>query len=571
MDIFFQIGLMIIIAAGGGLLARLFKQPMIPAYIIAGILIGPVFHIITNSNVIISLAEIGIAFLLFIVGLEIDLKKLKKVGAVALGGGLINIIILFSLGFLISSLLGFTTISSLYLGIVLCFSSTMVVVKILVDKRKIDTLHARIIVGILLLEDIIAIIALVILTEIGNLHVIALFNIFVKGFGVIIGCILLGKYVFPPIFRFAAKSPELLLLSALAVLFTFSGLFYLAGFSIIIGAFIAGVSLGNLPYYVEIVGKVRSLRDFFSTIFFVSLGMELVIGNGASIILPLIVFTILIILIKPFILMIITSLFGYKKRTSFLTGVSLSQISEFSLIIITQGMLLGHVPKSLFTITVLLAMITIIATSYIGKLDEKMYRKMSKVLGFLDKLGKGKRKELILKEKKYDVVLCGYDRIGYNIFKTLKKMKKSFIVIDFNPDIINRLIRKGVPCIYGDISDDEVLNKINLKNVEMIISTVPELDDNILLIKKIRRRNSKTIIFVTAYNVDDALKLYDVGADYVILPHFLGGAHVSFLIEDMGGDITKVLKNKFNHINELKERKLLGHEHPSREEKESKK
>jgi Kef-type K+ transport system membrane component KefB len=552
-----------IIATLFAFIAKGMKQPLIPAYILTGIIIGPIFGLITNTDVIATISEIGIAFLLFIAGLEINVKRLKDVGLVSSIGGLIQMLSVFTAAFILAVLLGFVYREAVYLGLIIAFSSTMVVVKLLSDKREIDTLHGRIIMGILLMQDIIAILALSILTTIGDFSFSFLLLSIIKGIVVFLVAVGASRFLFPLIFEFAARSQELLFITAVAVSFAFSILFYYVGFSIAIGAFVAGVTLANLPYNVEIIGKVKSLRDFFAVIFFASLGMELLLGSFFKTLLkPFIIFIILVIFLKPLITMFLCSFFGYKKRTAFLTSISLAQVSEFSLIIVAQGMLLGHISQEILSLTVIMAVVTIVLTSYFVKYEDKIYLMLAGTLDVFDKLTGTYNNLEYVPRKKHEVILCGYNRIGYSIVNTLKRLKKKLLVIDFNPEVIRNLINERIPCIYGDIGDVEVLERLNLKEAKMVISTAPVKTDNLLLIKKTKEQNKKAIIFVTASRVEDALRLYNAGADYVILPHFLGGEHVSLLIEEIKDDINRIIPKKIAHIKELNKRKLLGHEHP---------
>src|SRR3989338_1236194 len=562
-DIFFDIGFIIIIATAFAFIAKLFRQPLIPAYILTGLVIGPFLGLITNTDVIITMSDIGIAFLLFIVGLEIDLRKLGDVGVVSTIGGLTQIMLVFTVSFIISIFIGFIQIEAVYLALIIAFSSTMIVVKLLSDKRQLDTLHGRIILGILLMQDIAAIFALSVLTTLSEFSLLALLLSIIKGIVVFLIALFAGKYLFPVIFTFAAKSQELLFIAAISISFLFSILFSYIGFSIAIGAFVAGVTLANLPYNLEIIGRISSLRDFFSVLFFVSLGMELMLSTFESILKPLMIFLAITILIKPLVVMFICSFFGYKKRTSFLASVSLAQISEFSLIIVAQGLLLGHISQEIFSLTVLLAIVTIGLTSYFMNFDIAIYLKLKNFLNVFDLLTKGKEKELeYLPKAKYGVILCGYNRIGFSIVRTLKRLRKRLLVIDFNPEVISKLISEKVPCIYGDIGDLEIIERIDFKKSRLVISTVPTQRDNLLLVKKAKEANEKIVIFVTASQIKEALALYEVGADYVILPHFLGGEHVSLLIEKLSQNINKVIEHKLMHIKELEERHALGHEHP---------
>jgi len=306
-DIFFDIGFIIIIATAFAFIAKLFRQPLIPAYILTGLVIGPFLGLITNTDVIITMSEIGIAFLLFIVGLEIDLRKLGDVGVVSTIGGLTQIMLVFTVSFIISIFIGFIQIEAVYLALIIAFSSTMIVVKLLSDKRQLDTLHGRIILGILLMQDIAAIFALSVLTTLSEFSLLALLLSIIKGIVVFLIALFAGKSLFPVIFTFAAKSQELLFIAAISISFLFSILFSYIGFSIAIGAFVAGVTLANLPYNLEIIGRISSLRDFFSVLFFVSLGMELMLSTFESILKPLMIFLAITILIKPLVVMFICS------------------------------------------------------------------------------------------------------------------------------------------------------------------------------------------------------------------------------------------------------------------------
>ncbi len=560
-DIFIQIGIVIIIAALAAFLLRLIKQPQILAYVLVGILITPVLHLVTNTSIIESMSIVGIAFLLFIVGLEMDLKALKNVAFVSSVGGLIQIIILFLLGYLTALLLGFLSLEASYIGLVLSFSSTMVVLKLLSDKRQLNTLHGRIVVGILLMEDIVAIFALSVLSSINEFSLVLLGIQLLKFLSLFIIAFLLSKYIFPSVFRFSAKHQELLLIMSLAVCFLFSlGYFYL-GFSIAIGAFVAGVALGNLDYNLEIIGKVKSLRDFFALIFFVSLGMGLSLSALQGLWIPLVVLILIIILIKPIITMTICSLFKYTQKPAFLTALSLAQVSEFSLIIAAQGLLLGHISQDLFSLVVIVALVSMSLTSYFIEYGNWFYRIMRRPLRLFD-IFTTEGLEYLPLEAKPTIILCGYNRIGYSVLRDLRELKKKVLVVDYNPEIISLLVNQGFHCIYGDVSDEEILARMNLRHIELLISTVPDMPDNLLLIRKIRQVNKKAHIIVTASDIDGALKLYEHGADYVTLPHFLGGEHVSNLISKVREKKIKLAEEKKRHINDLHLRKQIGHEHP---------
>tara|TARA_Y100000310_G_scaffold295459_1_gene326802 strand:- start:15261 stop:17054 length:1794 start_codon:yes stop_codon:yes gene_type:complete len=573
-DFFIQLGLIVMLAGGLAYLLRLFRQPQILAYVLAGILIKPIlnlisqfttipgFNILIDQSLINSMSIFGIAFLLFIVGLEMDLKALRSVSLVSSLGGLIQISILGTLGFLVALLLGYVSIEAAYVGLILAFSSTMVVMKILSDKKELNTLHGRITVGILLMEDIVAILALIVLNStdftlsIIGLAILKFLILFVLAF-------LASRYLFKYIFRFAAKNQELLLVTALSVCFLFSLAFNYFGFSIIIGAFIAGVALGNLEYSFEIIGKMKSLKDFFALLFFVSLGMGISFAAIKSNWIVIVILLGIIIFFKPMLIMTICSVFKYTKKPSFMVANSLAQIGEFSLILVAQGLALGHVSDELFSVTVFVALASITLTSYYMEYNGFFYRILDKPLSLFDKFTT-EGLEYLPTEVKPTIALCGHNRIGYSILRDLRKVKKRVIVIDYNPEIINKMVKEGYHCIYGEVTDDEIIDRMNIKKLKILISTIPGLKENLYLIKRVREVNKKVNILVAANNIDEAMKYYEEGVDYVILPHFLGGEHASNIVTNVRTKKLNLERKRKDHIRNLKNRQAIGHEHPKR-------
>ncbi|MBW2964263.1 cation:proton antiporter [Candidatus Woesearchaeota archaeon] len=563
MDIIFEIGMLVIFAGLGTYLAKLTRQPLVPAYVISGIVVGKILGIVTNTELISQLSEFGIAFLLFMVGLEMEFKKLKDIGVVSVFVGLIQMAVTFLAGYFSTEFLGFTHTEAVYLGLVIAFSSTMVVIKILSDKLETNTLHGRLIIGILVMQDIVAIAALSYLASLSSGSAVS-YIFFTKIVLVLALGIGVSNFVFPHVFEFAAKSRELLLTTSLSVCFLFAFLFSSIGLSLTVGAFVAGVLLANLPYNIEIVGRVRPLRDFFSILFFTSLGLQLVTDGLGSISVPLLVLLALVIIVKPVVIVLSLVLFGHQTRTSFIAGTSLAQVSEFSLILVMIGLKTGAVSQSVLTLTVMLAIATMAFTSYFMSYEDAFYKRF---LMFMGSLGINVRQHTHGSEKKssHDVILCGYDRIGYSILKSLRAGNKSVVVIDFNPDMIKKLNRMRVDCIYGDICDPEVFSRLDFRSAKTVISTANSYEDNLLMLQKVKAANRYVPTIVTAHKIDEALELYRKGADYVILPHFLGGDMVSSMLPDFESNQFKTLMLKYKHINDLVERKNVGHEHPTHE------
>lgn len=563
--VFVELSVIIIIAVAVGWVMRLLKQPLVIGYILTGIIVSPNFlNIVKSTEAIATFAHIGIALLLFVVGLNLNPRIIKDVGKVSLITGVGQVIFTFVIGFFIGRLLGFSTIVSMYIAIALTFSSTIIIMKLLSDKGDLETLYGKIAIGFLIVQDLIVILILMVIASIpAGISLSALiFGTILKGFGWLVLLFLIGIYILPFITKAIAKSQELLLLFSIGWCLALASFFYYLNFSMEIGALLAGVTLAMSPYRYEISSKMKPLRDFFIILFFILLGSQMVFANISQYIIPILIFSAFILIGNPLIVMVLMGLLGYTKRNSFLAGLTVAQISEFSLILIALGVSVGHLTNEILSLVTIIGLITIAGSTYMIIYANKIYPYLSKYLGIFERKGKKVDEHRYHKDEIYDIVLFGYNRIGYSIVKTVQKMKKSLLIVDFNPDIIKRLIARKVPCIYGDVADSEILGRLGLDKAEMVISTVPEEQDNLLLIKKTKDVNKKALIFVTANQVEEALTLYDAGADYVILPHLLGGDHVSILLEDFTGDINKILETKLKHIDELHQRRKLGRDHP---------
>ncbi|MBW2963446.1 cation:proton antiporter [Candidatus Woesearchaeota archaeon] len=556
-NIFLEIGIIIIAATLLAMLARFLKQPLIIAYIFAGVVIGPIGLGWIQSQEMISLfSELGIVFLLFIVGLQLDLRKLKNVGWQASIIGLAQVIFTAGIGFFIARVY-FSDLISFYIAVALAFSSTVIVVKLLSDKNEINTLHGRISIGVLLIQDLVAILILIFVSSIDNLSTTLFLSGFYRILTLFTVALIAYVLIMPYIFRKIGQSRELLLITALAWAFGMTLLANYLQVSTAIAALLAGISLAGTPYSIEIVGRVKPLRDFFVTIFFVSLGMQVALAPLQKYFVPIVVFCVFVLLGNPFILYVVMKLLKYKPRTSFLVSVSMAQISEFSIVLVALGLSLGHLNQEIVSIIAVIATVTIGLSTYFIIYDDWLFRKFK----FVFKV-KSEEKLQYLPKKQYDVILAGYNRIGYSIFNKLKSMKKRVLVVDYNPEVVKSLIEEEKPCIYGDVGDLEVIDKMNLKHAKMLISTVPDIYDNLLMVKKLKEANPRALAILTANQIEEALRLYEKGADYVIMPHFLGGEHVSFLVEKYGKDLNKILRKKLEHIEELKRRQSIGHEHP---------
>ncbi len=545
-----EIFVIIIIATILAVFVRMLRQPLIPAYIITGIVIGPlVFGLVRNEELITSLSEIGVAFLIFTAGLEIKFKKLKEVGKTVVIAGISQVLLLFLTAFFISLSMGLSNQAGIYIGLVVAFSSTMIVVKILSDKREINSLHGRIALGMLLIQDLIAIVALAILVS--DLSFISILTVIGKACIFAFVAFVLSK-ISNPIFKSSAQTHDLLLLVSISFLFLFIIGAYFSGLSLIIGAFFAGISLANSDYKTEIQGKITPLREFFAVMFFVALGMQLKLISKEFLILFLILF-LLVMIIKPLITMFIVRFLGYKKRTAFLTGNALAQTSEFSFIIVTLGFSLGYINDGLFSTLVLLTILTMSLTVYLIGHEKKLSKWLDWPLNILNNFHTKSEELEYHEDDGKKIILFGCHRMGSLFLKEFESERKNLFVVDYNPEIIKSLIEKKIPCIYGDFINEEILGKINFRKAEIIASTIPDIEDNLILIKKVKRAGSKALIFIVAERISDALSLYKSGADYVILPQVLGGQKVFEIINKVKakGDMSKLKKEHIQYLNSI--------------------
>jgi Kef-type K+ transport system membrane component KefB len=561
--IFIQLAIILLTAFLVSFIIRLFNQPIIIGYIIAGVLISPFIVKFVDSQEIISVfSHLGIAFLLFIVGLHLNPNIIKKIGKTSLIIGIGQIILTFILGFLVSTkLLGYNTITSFYVGIALMFSSTIIVTKLLSDKKEIDSLYGKLSIGILIVQDLVAVGVLMVISSMnGNAEWSSFASrTLIGGGGSLILLFLIGYFVLPKLVYFIAKSQELLFLFSICWCFLVASLFSYLGFSMEIGALIAGVVLSISPYTTEISSKVRPLRDFFLIIFFIILGFNISLPEIKNIIFPALILSLVGLIFKPIIIMFIMMLFGHTKRNNFLVGTTLAQISEFSLIILTLGVSLGQIDKIILSTLTLTGIITIAFSSYFIIYSVPFYNKLSGFISFFEKKRTIDQKEKI---KEYNTILFGYNRIGFGILKSIQKLKKSYLVVDFNPDTIDDLRKLRIPAIYGDVSDSEFLDALNLKKVELAVSTIPDFETNLVLIEALRLANSKSIIIVRAHQISDALELYKRGANYVLTPHFLGGEYISNMIHELKTEEKEYTEEREKHIAMLKGMLKKGIRHP---------
>lgn len=533
-SIFTQLSLVLVIGTVVSLIMRLLRQPMIVGYILTGILVGPSFlHLITGTEAFDTFSEIGIALLLFIIGLELNIAVIRKVGRVAGIIALTELTAMGLLGYLIGTALGYSPVTAAIIGVALGFSSTIIIVKVLNDKKEQTRLYGQITIGVLLVEDIFATLALLYLAagQNGGFSPVQLGVLTVSGVLLAIGLILSRMYLLPRFTKVVAKSQEFLFLFAIAWGFGIATLFEIAGFSIEVGALFAGVTLASLPYAKEIGARLKPLRDFFIVVFFIVLGESLQIADLQSALVPGLIFSAVVILGKPLLVMTCLGLMGYTKRTSFKAGLPLSQISEFSIIFVVLAQQVGLVAADVSAIVTLIAIITIAASTYLTHYDDKLYTYMENHLRLFER-------RVVTEEKKqseaYPLVLFGYHKGGHEFIKTFRNMRKRFVVVDYDPEVIEHLERQHVHFLYGDATDYELLEEIGIEQAHMVVSTITDFTTNEQLVKHITHVNPRAVFVCHADNYDQAVNLYRHGATYVMLPHYIGSEQLSAFIRKKG-------------------------------------
>ena len=549
--LFTEIVVALILASLIGIVFHFLKQPPTIGFIAAGLIISSLGYFAKESvEAINSLASIGVALLLFIVGLEMNLKELKKIGKPTLIIGLGQIALTFILGIGLTYLLGFSMVTALYISIALTFSSTILVVKILSEKKNLRSLYGRIVLGVLLVQDAVAIIILLFLSGMttGQNLTSNMIQTLVRGTVFITIIVFSSRYV-NRLLDFMAKSRELLFLFSVAWALGVAALAgsKIVGLSVEVGGFLAGLSLAGSSENFQISAKLRPLRDFFIILFFVGLGTNMMVGLTSSLILPAIALSIFVIIVEPLVVMAIMALLGYRARTSFLAGAAFAQVSEFSFIIMAIGERLGQTSSYDVSLVILVGVVTMFLSTYMMYYGDALYEFLKPFLHIFQK--NRDMVEEISEETKLSnhIILVGAHRMGRTILSALSNSTRDFVAVDFDPDVVKTLRDHSLPAFYGDITEESIQEFIGLDKASVVISTIPDMKDSLSLLKAVLKRGGGARVILTAESEKDAEELYKEGADYVILPHFLGGKE---LVDILSKDHT------FSSLKKLKERDL---------------
>ncbi len=551
-SIFAQLSLVIAVVAIVSIIMKLLRQPLIVGYILTGILVGPSFlHLIQDKETFEGFSKIGIALLLFIIGLGLNLDIIRKLGKTVLTVAILEIGAMMILGYLVSIAIGLSSMDALFIGAALTFSSTIIIVKVLNDKREQTRLYGQICIGILLVEDIAATIALLVLSTNGNgggFSPLELGILAAKGIGLAGILALVSTKILPRLSKFIASSQELLFLFAIAWGFGVATLFAMAGFSLEVGALFAGVSLAGLPYAQEIAARLKPLRDFFVVVFFIVLGEGLELHNLGQAILPAIALSLIVILFKPLMVMMGLGFLGYTKRTSFKAGLPIAQISEFSLILIVLAQSYGLVTPQTSAIVTLVAIITIGATTYLMHYDDQLYAGLEHRLRLFER-------RVVKEDNKsnidYPIVMFGYHKGGQEFAKVFREMRRRFIVVDYNPDVIEQLERQRMNFMYGDATDPELLHELNITKTKLIVSVMVDFPTNLSLLKHVAHENPDAIFICHADTFEEANELYNHGATYIMMPYLIGSEKIGNFLKRTSLDKKDFDNYRDRHLTQL--------------------
>ena len=499
---FVSVALILALAVAAGAIAKLLRQPVVVSFIIVGILAGPTaFNLVEGAEEIRLFAKFGIAILLFLVGLKLDFHMIRSTGKVALVAGLSQVAFTAAVGFGIAMLFGFEATTAFYIAVALTFSSTIIIIKLIGDKRELDTLYGRIAVGILIVQDILVVAAMVVIVTIGTPgegSVVTDLIVTLASSAVFLGVIAFAsKFVLEKVLDWISKSPELTLLFGVAWAIVLAAISILIGLSMEIGAFVAGVSLASTAYRESLGARMVSLRDVMLLFFFIELGASLTFADALGQLWPAIVLSVFVLVGKPLIVFAIMGWMGYRSITSFRTGVALAQISEFSLILIALGYSLGQVDSAVLSLVTLVAVFTITVSSYLILYTDKLFPLMQ---GFMHLFERGKASAVDEESQSlsYDAIVIGSGRFGTEVISGLISSGSSVLAVDLDPDALARARELGAETLFGDVGDPDFAKMLPIHQTGTIICTAPDRSTNTLLLESLKSLDYGGELYLTA-------------------------------------------------------------------------
>ena len=531
---FAEIAALLGLAAVIGFLGVLLRQPLIVSFIAVGLLAGPsALDIVRSDEKIELLSQLGIAVLLFLVGIKLDVKLIRSLGAVALMTGLGQVLFTSVFGFLIGLALGLDVLTSIYVAVALTFSSTIIIVKLLSDKREIDSLHGQIALGFLIVQDVVVVFAMIVLSAIGigaggegSGSTVA--GVFASALAMLALVALFVRYVADPLTERLAHAPELLVIYAIAQAAVFAAIGDLVGLGKEVGGLLAGVALASTPYRESIAARLAPLRDFLLLFFFIALGATLDLSLLGTNVTAAIVFSLFVLIGNPLIVVAIMGAMGYRRRTGFLAGLTVAQISEFSLIFVAMGVALGHVDQEALGLVTMVGLITIAASTYLITYSQQLYPLFERWLSPFER--RDTPREPSEQDRRaaggYEVLVFGLGRFGTSVAVRLQARGVRVLGVDFNPLAVKRCRDLGIEAQYGDATDPEFVTGLPLAGARWLVSTTPVHvtglsyeDMRETLLQTSREIGFRGQIAVTSHSEAETRELEASGADVVLEPY----------------------------------------------------
>jgi Kef-type K+ transport system membrane component KefB len=509
------------VAAAAGLVANRLRQPLIIAFIAVGILAGPSgLGWVGGDDELELFARLGIALLLFLVGLKLDVHLVRSTGPVALATGLGQVAFTAAIGYALALLLGLDATTALYVAVALTFSSTIIIVKLLSDKRELDHLHGRIAVGFLVVQDIVVVLVMIGLTAFGERGDRSLAAevgaVAAKGGGFLIGLVLIARYVLPAVLGWAARAQELLTLFAVAWATTMAALSEHLGFSIEVGAFVAGVTVASTPYRDAAGARLVGLRDFLLLFFFLDLGARLELTDTSAQLSRAAVLSLFVLIGNPLIVMVIMGAMRYPARVSFLAGLTVAQISEFSLILAALGLSLGHIDEAAVSLITVVGLVTIGTSTYMILHSQALFDRLAPLLRRFER--RDARPVTSVRPDRYDAIVYGLGRYGTDVVAALRRSGARVLAVDFDPRSVAEHGRAGVEVVFGDAEDIDFLETLPLAQTPWVISTIPSPPATTALLHALQHHDYRGQVAVTALHQRDADRYEALGAHLVLRP-----------------------------------------------------
>jgi len=517
--------LLILSALIGSILVHL-RQPVLIGYIIVGILVGPVvLGLVQAHDQIVLLSEMGVTVLLFTVGLKMDLIYIRNIGPVALVTGIGQLIFTIAFGFALILLIGKGYIEAIYAAVALTFSSTIIIVKLLSDKRELDSLHGRIAIGFLIVQDMAVILAMMVIgTFKGDKGITAIEiagSLALRLAAAAVVIFPMMRYVLPWLLKTISRSQELLLVFAIAWGAGLAILAELAGFSKEAGAFIAGFSFASTQYREAVNARLSGIKDFLLLFFFIELGAMLNFSVLRDELWPAVALSAFVLIGNPLIVMLIMGYMGYRKRTGFLAGLTVAQISEFSIVFVAMGISLNHIGVDVLGLITIVGLITITVSTYMIRYSQQLYEWLQPCLRFFER-SQPYRELAVESQRRYidrpDIIIFGVGRYGSRLIIKLQKAGIRVLGVDFDPETVRRLLRHNFPMRFGDAENPELLSTLPLEHTKWVVTTLPQLESNRAFLNAIRQTCFRGKIAGMVRDDIQASTLKTAGVDRVVNP-----------------------------------------------------